>query len=109
MTAFVAWALAESGDQSLNLDKALNYLRSHPQELSNMYSKALAANAFLAMRALLEASARSLDQEFESPVTLLLNAEAIETFRVNKDNRDVMKQIDLTKSLRAGENRIQFK
>ena len=26
MTAFVAWALAESGDQSPNLDKALNYL-----------------------------------------------------------------------------------
>src|SRR5437867_3045072 len=48
MTAFVAWALAESGDQSPNLDKALNYLGSHPQELSNTYARALAANAFLA-------------------------------------------------------------
>src|SRR5439155_2871335 len=48
MTAFVAWALAESGDQSPNLHKALNYLGSHPQELSNTYARALAANAFLA-------------------------------------------------------------
>lgn len=48
MTAFVAWALAESGDQSEGLDKALNYLRSHPDELAKTYAKALAANAFLA-------------------------------------------------------------
>ena len=201
MTAFVAWALAESGDQSLNLDKALNYWRSHPEELSNTYAKALAANAFLArnrndafghqlagqlkeaalvdnkecihwtstgysityshdsgmgtectalcamalmkagtspqsvkqaltwisthkfadgthgstqatilaMRALLEASATSLGQEFESTITLLLNGEAIETFRVNKDNSDVMKQIDLTQHLRVGDNRVQFR
>ena len=201
MTAFVAWALAESGDQSPNLDKALNYLRSHRQELSNTYAKALSANAFLArdrndsfgrelasqlkesamvdstkcihwtstgysityshdsgmdtectalcamalmkagafpqpvkqaltwiathkfadgthgstqatilaMRALLEASATSLGQEFESTVTLLLNGTAIETFCINKDNSDVMRQIDLSKSLRAGENRVQFR
>ncbi len=48
MTAFVAWALAESGDQCANLDRALGYLRTHPGELSNAYAKALAANAFLA-------------------------------------------------------------
>lgn len=201
MTAFVAWTLAESGDQSPNLDRALNYLRSQPQELSNTYAKALAANAFLArdrnnsfgrelagqlkeaaqvetkesihwastgysitfshdsgmdtectalcamalmkagtspqsvkqalvwisthkfadgthgstqatilaMRALLEASTTSLGQEFESTVTLLVNGHAIEAFRVNKENSDVMKQIDLTKSLRVGENQIQFR
>ena len=48
MTAFVAWALAEAGDRSSNLDRALDYLRTHPNELANMYAKALAANAFLA-------------------------------------------------------------
>ena len=48
ITAFVAWALAESGDESAGLDKALNYLHTHPDELSNTYAKALAANAFLA-------------------------------------------------------------
>jgi type II secretory pathway pseudopilin PulG len=201
ITAFVVWALAESGDQSQNLGKALNYLRNHSQELSNLYSKSLAANAFLArdrsdsfgrelanqikeaaipddkqnihwdssgysityshgsgmetectavcamalmkagtspqsvkhaltwisthkfadgthgstqatilaMRALLEASTASLGQEFESAITVTLNGQALETFLVNKDNSDVMKQIDLTKSLRPGENRIQFR
>jgi hypothetical protein len=47
VTAYVAWALAESGNLSPNLDKALHYLRSHPEELSTAYQKALAANAFL--------------------------------------------------------------
>ncbi len=48
ITAFIAWALAESGDQSAELDRALDYLRTHPKELSDNYAKALAANAFLA-------------------------------------------------------------
>jgi type II secretory pathway pseudopilin PulG/5-hydroxyisourate hydrolase-like protein (transthyretin family) len=201
MTAFVAWALAEAGDHSPNLDKALIYLRSHPQELSNTYTKALAANAFLArdrndtfgrqltselkeaargddkdtihwcstghsvtyshgsgmdtectalcvsalmkagtwpqsvkqgltwisthkfangthgstqatilaMRALLEASAAPLGQDFESCVTILLNGQPAESFRINKENSDVVKQIELTKLLRSGENRIQFR
>lgn len=201
MTAFAAWALAESGDQSPNLDNALKYLRSHPAELSNTYAKALAANAFLArdrndsfgrqlaaqlkegalvdnegsihwtstgysityshgsgmdtectalcamalmkagtspqsvkqgltwisrhkfadgtlgstqatilaMRALLAGSTASLGQEFESVVTVQVNGHPVETFRLNKDNSDVMQQLDLTKFLRAGENRIQFR
>ena len=201
MTAFVAWALAESGDNSVNLDKALDYLRSHTEELSNTYAKALAANAFLArnrndsfgrklaaelkesaiadgkqmihwtstgysityshdsgmdsectalcamalmkagtspqsvkqaltwisthkfadgtlgstqatilaMRVLLQASRASLGQEFESSITVLLNGEKVETFQINKENSDVMKQIDLTKHLHAGDNRLELR
>jgi uncharacterized protein YfaS (alpha-2-macroglobulin family) len=201
MTAFVAWALAESGDNSVNLDKALEYLRSHAEELSNTYAKALAANAFLArdrndsfgrkligqlkeaaivddkgtthwessgysityshgsgmdtectalcamalmkagsspesvkqaltwisthkfadgtlgstqatilsLRALLQASRASLGQASESSVSVLLNGEKIETFQINKENSDVMKQIDLTKHLHAGENRLELR
>ena len=201
MTAFVAWALAEAGDHSINLDKALNYLRSHPEELANTYTKALSANAFLArdhndplgrklatelkdaalkdetgclhwtsagysvtyshdsgmdtectalcamalmkagtspqsvnqaltwvsthkfadgshgstqatilcLRALLAASSASLGQEFESAVTVTLNGHTVETFHLNKDNSDVMKQIDLSKFLHSGENQIQFR
>jgi 5-hydroxyisourate hydrolase-like protein (transthyretin family) len=200
MTAFVAWALAEAGDHSGNLDKALNYLQSHPQDLSDTYTKALTANAFLArdrndafgrklaselkdaglkdendclhwtstgysvtyshdsgmdtectalcamalmkegtspqsvnqaltwisthkfadgshgstqatilcLRALLAASTASIGQQFQSTVTVLLNGQAVETFRINKDNSDVMKQINLGKFLRAGTNQIQF-
>jgi type II secretory pathway pseudopilin PulG len=198
MTAFVAWALAEAGDQSPNLDRALSYLSAHPQELSNSYAKALAANAFLArdrndtfgrqlanelkdaaiaddkeaihwcsaghsvtyshgsgmdtectalcvsalmkagtcpqsvkqaltwisthkfadgthgstqatilaMRALLEAGNTSLGQEFESEVTILLNGESAETYHITKENSDVMKQMELTRLLHSGENRI---
>jgi uncharacterized protein YfaS (alpha-2-macroglobulin family) len=201
MTAFVAWALAESGDQSQNLDRALGYLRSHPDELSTHYSMALAANAFLArdhndvfgrdlvkqlkaaaikddqdnihwsssgysvsyshdsgmdtectalcamalmkegtspesakqalmwisshkfadgthgstqatilcMRALSQASSTTLGQEFESAVTVFLNGEKIQTFNLNKDNSDVMKQIDLTSYLQTGNNRLELR
>lgn len=201
VTAYVAWSLAEAGDRSANLDKALAYLRSHAEALSSDYEKALAANAFLArdrqdsfgrsladqlrksaisdnettihwsskgksmtysrgsgmdvettslatmalikagtspqlvkrsltwisahktangtwgttqatilaMRALLQGSSAPLGQEFESTVTILLNGVPTEIFRVNKDNSDVMKQIELTKSLRPGENQIQFR
>ena len=59
----------------------------------------------LAMRALLAGSATSLGQEFESKITLLLNGEKVETLQINKDNSDVMQQVDLTSHLHAGENR----
>lgn len=201
LTAYVAWSLAEAGDHSANLDKALEYIRAHPDEISVPYGKALAANAFLthdrsdsfgrqlatqlhdsaiadkdhtihwnspgssltysrgagmevettalsalalikaglwpqsvkealtwiskakdstgtwgstqatilAMRALLAGSTSSLGQDFESVVTVQVNGRAVETFRVNKENSDVMKQMDLAKFLRPGENRIQFR
>jgi alpha-2-macroglobulin-like protein len=63
----------------------------------------------LCMRALLQASTASLGQEFESTVTVLLNGQKIETFHINKDNSDVMKQIGLTKHLQAGDNRIELR
>ena len=201
VTAYVAWALAESGDSSPNLDQALQYLRSHPAELSTAYQKALAANAFLArdrndafgrelaqqikntlvadgqglahwsavgqsvtysrgagldvettalsamalmkaglwpesvkqalgwishhktangtwgstqatllaMRALLAGSAAPLGQNFDSAVTLSLNGEAAETFHVTEQNRQVMRQMDLTRHLRPGVNQIEFR
>lgn len=201
ITAYVAWALAEAGDRSVNLDKALKYLQGHPQELASTYEKALAANAFLAhdrtdafgrelarqlheaavsgkghtlhwtstgygvtysrgadldvetsalaamalikaglspesvaqalrwlsaeksscgtwgstqatvlaMRALLAGSTATLGQEFDSSITLLLNGKAVETFHVNKDNSDVMKQFELTRFLCPGDNRIEFR
>ncbi|EEF57983.1 MG2 domain-containing protein [Pedosphaera parvula] len=200
VTPYVAWALAEAGDNSQNLEKALAYLQSHENEFSTVYAKALVANAFLAhdradsygrklaaelkqtahldnnksihwtsagtslsysrgadlevetsalcamalmkaglwpesvkqaltwisahktrngtwgstqatilaMRALIEGSTTSLGQEFDSTVTLSSNGKPIHTFHLNKQNSDVMQQIDLTKYLRSGENRIDL-
>lgn len=48
-TAFVAWCLAESGDRSPLLQRAVDYLVEHPGEIETTYSKALAANALLAV------------------------------------------------------------
>jgi hypothetical protein len=201
LTSYVAWSLAEAGDTSDHLDKALTYIRNHPDEVSTPYGKALAANAFLArdrsdafgqqlavglhdsavaddrdtvhwtstgssltysrgggmevettaltsmalmkaglwpqtvkraltwiskakepngtwgstqatilaMRALLAGSSASLGQKFESVVSVKINHHAVETFRVNQDNSDVMKQIDLSKFLQIGENKIEIR
>jgi uncharacterized protein YfaS (alpha-2-macroglobulin family) len=200
VTAYVAWALAEAGEDSPTLNKALNYLRSHPEKLADNYQKALAANAFLtrnrtdafgmelvrqlkdaaittdgmthwsslghsltyshgfgmdiettalctmamiksgmspesvkqaltwiskqkaingtwgstqatilAMRAFISGSTASLGQDFESTVTVLLNGQKIETFRINKENSDVMRQVDLTKQLQGGDNRLELR
>jgi hypothetical protein len=62
----------------------------------------------LAMRALLEGSTASLGQEFESAITLSANGKTIKTFKLNKQNSDIMQQFDLTQYLRAGENRIDL-
>jgi type II secretory pathway pseudopilin PulG len=200
VTAYVAWALAESGDKSTGLEKAFGYLRAHPDRLVNNYQKALAANAFLAadrkdafgrelisqlkgaaitdkqmfhwisaghsmtyshdegmeiettalcamammkagewpesvkqaltwiskqkrydgtwgstqgtilaIRALIAGSSSSLGQQSESSISVLMNGESIETFKINKDNSDVMKLVSLTKHLRAGENRLELR
>jgi len=199
-TAYVAWALAESGDDSPALDKALGFLHSHPEKLSNNYQKGLAANAFLArnrtdsfglelldqlkaaaikddklthwpsmgysmtyshdsgmavettalctmalmkagtspelvkqaltwlskqkeaggtwgstqatilaMRALIQGSGASLGQDFASTIAVLLNGQTITTFQINKDNSDVMKQVELTQYLHAGNNQIELR
>jgi uncharacterized protein YfaS (alpha-2-macroglobulin family) len=63
----------------------------------------------LAMRALIQGTSASLGQQFESTVTVLLNGANIETVRINQDNSDVMKQIDLTGHLQAGDNRLELR
>jgi A-macroglobulin TED domain len=55
----------------------------------------------LAMRALIAGSSASLGQNFESTVTVLLNGEKVETFHINKDNSDVMKQVGNASSFNA--------
>ena len=201
MTAFVAWALAESGDRSAALDRSLAYLRSRPADLSNLYAKALAANAFLArnhddvfghqlaeqlhqaalhcddkalhwrsdgysvtfshdagmdlectalslmalmkdgrwpqsvkqslawiskqktaeggwgstqatilaIRALLAGSAASLGQDFSSTLTVFVNDHPVQSISLSQTNSDVMRSLDLTPHLRAGQNSIAFR
>jgi hypothetical protein len=48
ITAFVAWALAESGQSAPCLPRALAYLRQRSWALESTYSRALTANAVLA-------------------------------------------------------------
>lgn len=46
-TAYVAWALAESGQGTVSLERALDYLSANQKDLNSNYLKALVANAAL--------------------------------------------------------------
>jgi hypothetical protein len=105
-TALCALALMKAGTSPQSVKQALTWISTH-KFADGTHGSTQAT--ILALRALLEASAASLGEEFESTVTLLVNGEAIESFHVNRDNSDVMKPVDLTQSLRAGENRIEFR
>ena len=105
-TALCAMALMKAGTWPQSVNQALTWISTH-KFADGTHGSTQAT--ILCMRALLAASSTSLGQEFESVVTVMLNGQAIETFHINKDNSDVMKQIDLGKFLRAGENQIQFR
>ena len=105
-TALAAMALMKAGLWPESVKQALSWL-SHEKSSCGTWGSTQAT--ILAMRALLAGSAASFGQEFDSAITLLLNGEAVETFHVNKENSDVMRQTDLTRHLRAGENHIEFR
>lgn len=45
VTAYIAWALAESGHRGSDLDKAMNYLKQNAQQLNDPYILSLVCNA----------------------------------------------------------------
>ena len=90
-TALAAMALMKAGLWPESVKQALSWL-SHEKSSCGTWGSTQAT--ILAMRALLAGSAASFGQEFDSAITLLLNGEAIETFHINKENSDVMRQVD---------------
>ena len=99
-------ALMKAGLWPESVKQALTWL-SKEKSSSGTWGSTQAT--ILAMRALLEGSSASLGQEFDSAVTVLGNGEAVETFHVNSENGDVMRQADLTRHLRAGQNQLEFR
>jgi uncharacterized protein YfaS (alpha-2-macroglobulin family) len=65
-TAYVAWALGESGYRGDATDRAARYLRTHAGEASDNYTRALVANALLDLApSQAEDSVRSLANELQ--------------------------------------------
>jgi hypothetical protein len=61
-TAYVAWALAESGTTGAGLDKALAYLRQHAGQIDGAYGVALVATALVSANPDDPAASGLLDQ-----------------------------------------------
>jgi uncharacterized protein YfaS (alpha-2-macroglobulin family) len=105
-TSLAAVAMIKAGEWPQSVKQALSWLSKQKSSNGNWGST---QSTIMAMRALLAGSSTSLGQEFDSAITLLLNGETVETFHVNKENSDVMKQIELTRYLHAGENHIELR
>ena len=105
-TALSAMAMIKANVWPESVKQALTWLSNHKTGNGTWGSTQA---TILAMRALIQGTSASLGQEFESTVTVLLNGGKIEMFRINKDNSDVMKQIDLTAHVHAGDNRLELR
>ena len=105
-TALSAMAMIKANVWPESVKQALTWLSKHKIGNGTWGST---QSTILAMRALIQGTSASLGQQFESTVTVMLNGANIETFRINQDNSDVMKQIDLTGHLHAGDNRLELR
>lgn len=105
-SSLCAMALMKAGLWPESVKQALTWISARKTRYGTWGSTQA---TILAMRAFLEGSTASLGQEFESTITLSANGKAIKTFKLNKQNSDVMQQFDLTQYLRSGENRIDLR
>lgn len=198
-TAYILWALGESGSDANVIGKGLGYLRGHWSEIDDAYALALAANAFLstengrkdglsvaerlvdkrqkdgncsfwttqgntavsstgksadiettalaalaliksgrhndvvtealtylikakdpsgtwgstqatifALKALI-GSLENRTQDVNADVTVLVNGKEAGSFKITRDNSDVLRQIDCKKLMQAGDNKVEIK
>jgi 5-hydroxyisourate hydrolase-like protein (transthyretin family) len=105
-TALCTMALMKAGAAPESVKQSLTWLS---KEKSKYGCWGSTQATILAIRALILGSTVPLGQDFESAITVSLNGESVETFRINKSNSDVMKQVNLTKYLRVGENRLELR
>jgi hypothetical protein len=105
-TALATMALLKDGQWPQSVKQGLTWISNH--KFADGTEGSTQAT-ILAMRSLLQATDTPLGQDFDSAITVRLNGEAVETFHVNRDNSDVMKQIDLTRRTHPGTNRIELR
>ena len=105
-TSLAATALMKDGRWPETVKEALSWISAHKQPHGDWgYTQA----TLLAMRALLRGSRTSLGQDQTTEVSVVLDGAEIETFRITRDDSDVMRQVNLAPYLRPGENRLELR
>lgn len=102
-TALAAQALIKAGRSPQLATKALQFLTEKKDAYGNWHSTQA---TILSLKAFLLSQTRGVSADTEGIITVKLNGKDAGTIRINKDNNDLLHQIDLKTS--AGRNRVEL-
>ena len=105
VTALATIALINYGKDISVTNKAINYLISSKDSYGTWHSTQA---TILSMKALLM-SLSNATQKVDAKVTVSIDGIDVETYSINQDNSDVLKQIDLKKFTKKGKNNVDIK
>ncbi len=102
-TALAAQALIKAGRSPQLATKALQFLTEKKDAYGNWHSTQA---TILSLKAFLLSQTRGVSADTEGTITVKLNGKDAATVKINKDNNDLLHQIDLKTS--AGRNRVEL-
>jgi uncharacterized protein YfaS (alpha-2-macroglobulin family) len=103
-TALATLALIKSGRHSDTVSKALAYIVSAKDPNGTWHSTQA---TILCLKALIS-SLKNTTQDVDAKVTVMINGQKAGEFSVDKDNSDVLRQVDGKEFVREGENTIEL-
>jgi hypothetical protein len=103
-TALAAYALIRAGAYPELVQGAITFLLRNKDELGNWYATQATVLALKTLLASITASQGPAD----ATVGAMVNGVAVPALRITPDNQDVLRLVDLTPHLRAGENEVRL-
>ncbi|MEM4251727.1 MAG: alpha-2-macroglobulin family protein, partial [Candidatus Bathyarchaeia archaeon] len=102
-TALAAQALIKAGRSPQLAAKALQFLTEKKDAYGNWHSTQA---TILALKAFLLSQTRGVSADTEGVIAVKVNGKEAATFRIDKDNNDLLHQVDLKAS--TGRNRVEL-
>jgi uncharacterized protein YfaS (alpha-2-macroglobulin family) len=104
-TALAAQALIKSGTNTNLVSKALKYLTDKKDAYGNWGSTQA---TILSLKAFLLSQQKGGGGDTEGTISVIINGKKIDDIKINKDNNDLMQQLDLKAYTNVGSNKIDL-
>lgn len=104
-TALAAQALIKSGRSPQLATKALQFLTEKKDSYGNWHSTQA---TILSLKAFLLSQTRGISADTEGTINVKINGKDATTVRINKENNDLLHQIDLKQMTSKGRNRVEL-
>ena len=104
-TGLATYALIKSGLHTDTVNRALTFIVSAKDPNGTWYSTQA---TILCLKALI-ASIENRTQDIDANVTVLINGQKAGEFKINRENSDVMRQVDGKEFVREGENTVELR